>query len=205
MSDDEHTTSPVRRARDRALEAKLRYDQGRHGLADPELITLRRQWQTYLWHYYGQIAGYKETRNIRDKWHEPIDAEDHPDSLAEIEPYQFASQIRTERGENPFTGVTEKRDIPIPSVWPADALRAINAKLDECYHELGFDEPPRKVVKHSGYLGSEHPEWFSDEFTLDVWREFIETVAEDGDAPESLDDAVELAVGEVQRAQGEEP
>jgi len=84
MSDDEHTTSPVRRARDRALEAKLRYDQGRHGLADRELITLRRQWQTYLWHYYGQIAGYKETRNIRDKWHEPIDPEDHPDSLAQI-------------------------------------------------------------------------------------------------------------------------
>jgi hypothetical protein len=71
MSDDAPTSSPVREARDRCLEAKLRYDQGRHGLAREDLTVLRRQWQTYLWHYFDHIQGYKETDNIRELWREP--------------------------------------------------------------------------------------------------------------------------------------
>jgi hypothetical protein len=204
MSDDDNTTSPVRKARDRALEAKLRYDQGRHGLAERDLKTLRRQWQTYLWHYYGHIAGHKHTRNIQDLWVEPIDPPDHPDSLAEIEPYQFATEVKKERAKSPFSGVMKSRELQIPAVWPADALRAIQAKLDECYHELGFDRPPKRVVKHSGYLGSEHPDWFSEDYTLDVWREFIRQVDSDGDGPDSLDDAIELSVGNVQAEKGGE-
>jgi len=205
MSDEEHTTSPVRRARDRALEAKLRYDQGRHGLADRELRTLRRQWQTYLWHYFDHVGGYKHTRNIQDIWVEPIDPPDHPDTLAEIEPYQFATQQTTQRGRDAFSGVMRKDVVDIPALWPADALRAIQAKLDECYHALGFDEPPRKVVKHSSYLGKEHPEWFSEEVTTEVWREFVKQISKDGDEAGPLDDAIKLAVANVQEKTEAEP
>jgi hypothetical protein len=184
MSDEDNTTSPVRQARNDALAAKLRFDQGRHGLAQQELEVLRRQWQTYLWHYYSQIAGYKQTRNIEDEWHEPIAEGTHPDSLADLEEYQFAVEKVEER---------------------ADALRAISAKLDECYHALGFDEPPRKVVKHSGYLESEHPEWFSEEFTLDVWQRFIEEVDPEGGQAGSLDEAVEHAVEHLPEEESPKP
>ena len=204
MSDDDNTTSPVRQARNDALAAKLRFDQGRHGLAQQELEVLRRQWQTYLWHYYSQIAGYKQTRNIEDEWHEPIAEGTHPDSLADLEEYQFAVEKVEERAKDPFSGITKLNERTQPAVWPADALRAISAKLDECYHALGFDEPPRKVVKHSGYIESEHPEWFSEEFTLEVWEEFVSQIDPDGDGNDPVDDAIELAVGNVQREKARE-
>jgi hypothetical protein len=205
MTDEDTTTSPVRQARNDALAAKLRYDQGRHGLAQQKLEVLRRQWQTYLWHYYSQIAGYKQTRNIEEMWHEPIADPTHPDSLADLEEYQFAVETYEERTTDSFSGVTKKHERTQPAVWPAEALRAISAKLDECYHALGFDEPPRTVVKHSGYIGSEHPEWFSEEFTLDVWQRFIEEVDPDGGQADSLDEAVEHAVEHIPEEESPEP
>ena len=87
MTDDTEPNSPVRQARNRSLEAKLRYDQGRHGIAESELTTLLQQWQTWLWHYYDHIAGYKQTPNIEELWHEPIAPDQgHPDTLAQLEP-----------------------------------------------------------------------------------------------------------------------
>jgi len=205
MSEDESQKSPVRDARDDALAAKLRYDQGRHGLAQAERQTLLRQWQTYLWAYYSQIAGYKQTRNIENEWFEPIAPEQgHPDSLADLEEYQFATEKITDRRKDSFSGVTRVNEREQPAVWPADALRAIQGKLDECYHALGFDEPPRRVVKHTGTIGEEYPEWFAEDYTVEIWREFTEEVGLDGDLPAELDGAIELAVGNVSEEKGEE-
>jgi hypothetical protein len=204
MTDEDTTTSPVRQARNDALAAKLRYDQGRHGLAQQKLEVLRRQWQTYLWHYYSQIAGYQNTRNLEEKWYEPILEGTHPDSLDDLQEYQFSVETKEERRTDSFSGVTKRHERTQPAVWPAEALRAISAKLDECYHELGFDEPPRTVVKTSGYVGNEHPDWFSEDFTLDLWKEFVSQIDPDGDANDPVDDAIELAVGNVQREKAEE-
>ena len=198
MSDDAPTSSPVREARDRCLEAKLRYDQGRHGLAREDLTVLRRQWQTYLWHYFDHIQGYKETDNIRELWREPIAPEQgHPDTLEELEPYQFAMQVDRQEVRDPFEGRTRVDEQLQPGLWPADALRAVQHKLDECYHRLGYDEPPKRIVPTSGPLSETNPEWFSEEITDDVFREFIEKVTEYQSQGHGLSEAYELVMDDT--------
>jgi len=206
MTDDTEPSSPVRQARNRSLEAKLRYDQGRHGIAESELTTLLRQWQTWLWHYYDHIAGYKQTPNIEELWHEPIAPDQgHPDTLAQLEPYQFATHTQRHRPLDPATGVRLKDDRDIPALWPADALRAIQAKLDECYHRLGFDEPPKRIIPESGHLGHTNPEWFDEEITDEVFREFIEALEEYEATGGGLAQAYKLVMDDAPEAERTEP
>ena len=52
---------------------------------------------------------------------------------------------------------------------------------------------------------TEHPEWFSEDFTLDVWEEFVSQIDPDGDGDDPVDDAIELAVGNVQSEKEGQP
>jgi hypothetical protein len=203
MTDDDRQNSPVRRARNRALEAKLRYDHVFQGLSKKPEKALRATWQVYIWDYYNHIAGYRRTDHIKKIWTEPIADEVNIDmSLADLEEYQYGTEsLQVEQWSKDLGRyINETRELP--GVLEYEDLRVIQAKLDQCYHELGFDEPPKKVVNHSGPVGEEQPEWYDPERTDEIFRKFMETIDEGEDAPESLDDAVELVMADVSESEG---
>lgn len=203
MTDDDRQNSPVRRARNRALEAKLRYDHVFQGLSHKPEEGLRRTWQVYIWDYYNHIAGYRRTDNIKDIWTEPIAPELQVEmSLADLEEFQYGTKnVEVEQWSKDLgRHINGTRELP--AVMDYEDLRIIQAKLDQCYHELGFDEPPRKVVKHSGPVGEEQPDWFDPETTDEIFRKFMEKISDDEDGPESLDEAVELVMADVSESEG---
>jgi len=199
MSDDDKQNSPVRRARNRALEAKLRYDHVFQGLRNQQEEPLRRTWQVYIWDYYNHIAGYRRTDNIKDIWAEAIAPElDITMSLADLEEYQYGTESVEVNEWSKSLGRRVNATVEQPAVMEYTDLRVIQAKLDQCYHELGFDEPPRRVVNHSGPVGEERPEWFDPDTTDEIFGKFMEKISGDGDVPESLDEAFELVMADVQ-------
>jgi len=175
MSDTEsQQVTQLKDAQRQTYRARLLFDRVRHGLRDVPIETAKREWQTALLGYHSEVQRYKHTRNLEDVWYEPI-SEKMDMSLDELSEWAFADDEVTHEFVDPATMRTTKETEIEPLVYTAEELRQIQIKLDECYHELGFDEPPKTVQQHGGTIGDEAEELFP-EFDEETVNEIIEEV-----------------------------
>jgi hypothetical protein len=175
MSDTEgQQVTHLKDAQRQTYRARLLFDRVRHGLRDVPIETAKREWQTALLGYHSEIQRYKHTRNLEDVWYEPI-SEKMDMSLDELSEWAFADDEVTHEFVDAATMRKTKETEIEPLVYTAEELRQIQIKLDECYHELGFDEPPKTVQQHGGTIGDEAEELFP-EFDEETVNEIIEEV-----------------------------
>jgi len=193
MSNNEtQQVTHLKDAQRQTYRARLLYDRVRHGLRDHDEETVRREWQTALLGYHSEIARYKHTRNLEDVWYEPI-SQQMDISLEELIDWVFeTTEVPTERVD-PTTMRRKQTTRSEPLVYTAEELRQIQTKLDECYHELGFDEPPKTVQQHGGTIGDEAEELLpdlSEEDREEIIEEIDRLIQEKRDKSEPADQQV---------------
>lgn len=193
MSQNETTQAThLKDAQRQTYRARLLFDRVRHGLRDVPLETAKREWQTALLGYHSEIQRYKHTRNLEHVWYEPI-APSFEISLDELGEHVFAEDEVTDEWIDPATMSQTQTTRSEPLVFEADRLRQIQIKLDECYHELGFDEPPKTVQQHTGTIedkADEVLEDFDEEFAENFLDEYIRALEEKDDGSGSTDQQV---------------
>jgi len=173
MSQNETTQAThLKDAQRQTYRARLLFDRVRHGLRDVPLETAKREWQTALLGYHSEIQRYKHTRNLEDVWYEPI-SPGMDLSLDELGEWVFAEKETHEKRIDPATMSRTETTRTEPRVYSAENLRQIQIKLDECYHELGFDEPPKTVQQVAGTVEDEAN---SGELDKDEIEELIDQV-----------------------------
>jgi hypothetical protein len=173
MADDSHETTPKRVIDERRIDVSRfmdLYDQARHGLIDrdPELMLTR--WHVAVWAMYREVQRYRWQPNLEEVWYEAIEhleIDDQPVSLEMLDSVQFQTAQQTTTRYNPTTNNTEPVTDDKPTRFTAEELRHITAKLDECYHELGFDAAPKTVLKTYGTRG-ENPEFAPPDEYVDI-------------------------------------
>jgi hypothetical protein len=179
-------------AQRQTYRARLLYDRVRHGLRDHNEETVRREWQTALLGYHSEIQRYKYTRNLEDVWYEPIPSPVEI-SLEQLGEVVFQDETISDETIDRTTMRTKTVERTEPMLFTAEQLRQIQIKLDECYHELGFDEPPKTVQQHTGTIGDEAEEvleGLDEEDIEEVIDEIERLVEEKRDKSESADPQV---------------
>jgi hypothetical protein len=174
QDDDQPQKTRVQEAQRECAEAKLLYLKTRHGVRDLDPEMVLTEWHTSLMGYYSEIERYRLTDNLNTVWDEPV-SETLELALADISDYVFYDETIADAGFDPDTQTTRATTITQPSTFNADELRQIQIKLDECYHHLGFDEPPKRVLPSNGTIGDQ----FADEnpeLSEEVIEEAIEAV-----------------------------
>src|SRR6056297_4013198 len=159
-------------AQRQTYRARLLYDRVRHGLRDHNEETVRREWQTALLGYHSEIQRYKYTRNLEDVWYEPIPSPVEI-SLEQLGEVVFQDETISDETIDRTTMRTKTVERTEPMLFTAEQLRQIQIKLDECYHELGFDEPPKTVQQVAGTVEDEAN---SGELDRDEVEELIDQV-----------------------------
>jgi hypothetical protein len=176
----------VQEAQRETSESALLFDKTRHGLRDLTLERVQREWQTSLMGYYQEIARYQHTDNLERVWYEEI-KDGWNTSLDELQEVAYQDQSRpvTEFDADAQTEV--QTTVNEPKIFGPEQLRAIKDKLDECYHELGFDEPPENKLPES--MAVSQREEKTGERAATEFVEIGKTLAQEGSpAPETADD-----------------
>lgn len=162
------------------------FDKTRMGLRDLPLGRVLREWQTSLMGYYQEVRRYRETPNLEAVWYEDI-SDDWAMSLDELQDVAYDTDSRKGEKFDPDTQTTVSTEINEPKTFSPRRLRGIKDKLDECYHALGFDEPPENKTPESYWTGQAESAAAKETPT-----EFVElgeaTAAEGPAAPELADD-----------------
>lgn len=161
------------------------FDKTRMGLRDLPLARVLREWQTSLMGYYQEVRRYRETPNLERVWYEDI-SDDWAMSLDELQDVAYDTDSRMGTSFDPDLQTTVPNEINEPKTFPPRRLRGIKDKLDECYHALGFDEPPENKLPESGPRGQ--GDSAAAKATPTEFVELDETAAEERPAAAELAD-----------------
>jgi hypothetical protein len=159
--------------------ASLLHDRVRHGLRDHSEETVRREWQTALLGYRSEIERYKHTKNLENVWNDPIPPPVEV-SLEQLGKLVYQDETIPQEITDRTTGRTKTVERTEPMLLKPEQIRQIQIKLDECYHELGFDEPPKTVQQHGGTIrdeASERLEGFDDDDVEELLEEFEQLIS----------------------------
>jgi len=141
------------------LEAKAQLKQAQHGFADLSEPVLCEYWQTQVFGFMDEIAAQRDQPNIKHLWRQPIAPEHGIElSLDEVHGQYFDTQtIKTYEWDNRTKQrVSKEREVVTRLNY--DDLRLLQSSLEQCYTELGYEEPPKRGLSESGSLKFTRPQ-----------------------------------------------
>jgi len=154
VSDDEEDKHAAIRAKRRSmLDAKAQLKKAMHGFTDLPEPVLCEFWQTEVFAFMDEIAAQRDQPNIEVLWRQPIAPEqDLYLSLADVHKRYFQTQTvetyewdhRTKERVRTTTEIVTKLEV--------EELRILQSALEQCYTELGYEEPPKRGLGESGSL-----------------------------------------------------
>lgn len=154
--DDQRTGKTTINALQKAVsEAFIKFDQLRHYGRETE--TAHREVQIAVFGLHQEISRYKFTNNLEQVWHEPI-SEQLESSLDDLTYVRFSDAARREQTFDPVDHTWVPEVVHEPRLLTIRQLQDISRQLDRCYHELGFDEPPKHVLSRRGTVEDADPE-----------------------------------------------
>lgn len=164
MSDDEEDKHAAIRAKRRSmLDAKAQLKKAQHGFTDLPEPVLCEYWQTEVFAFMDEIAAQRDQPNIEMLWRQPIEPDlDIYHSLDDVYKQYFQTNTidtyewdhRTKERVRTTTEIVTKLEV--------EELRILQSALEQCYTELGYEEPPKRGLGTSGSLKYTRPDVVED-------------------------------------------